>query len=259
MSEQGLEFTVHNGIAELILNRPERGNGLDLDMAKGLLQLAIRCDQDKAIRCVVLSGGGRMFCVGGDIGGFAAAGAQAGSYLSELAGTMNLALSRLLRMNKPLLTLVNGPAAGAGLSLALSGDVVLASPAASFTSAYTAIGMAPDCGLSWILPRVAGLRVAQEMILTNRTVKAEEAASLGLVTRLVDDLERAGQDMALSLARGACGAIGASRRLLLDTFSSTLETALEREAREIAAAGASPEGQEGVAAFLGKRKPAFGD
>lgn len=254
-----IRFEQTGGIARLTLNRPEAGNSLDLDMARMMLRWAIRCDTDPSIRCVVLTGAGRMFCVGGDIGGFANAGDHADVYLSELAGIMNLAMSRFARMAKPLLVLVNGPAAGAGLSIALAGDVVLADRSAHFTSAYTAIGLVPDSGLTWWLPRAVGMRRAQEMIATNRRVGVEEAAAIGIITRVSDDLEAEGQDVAESLATSATKAIGAARLLLHESFATSYETQMEREARAIAAAGVGDEGQEGVAAFLAKRKPSFRD
>ncbi len=248
---------VAESIARITLNRPQAGNAIDLEMARALLDAAIRCDHDRAIRCVVLTGAGRMFCAGGDIGAFAAAGGNADAFLSELAGTMTLALSRLARMSKPLLVLVNGPAAGAGLSIAIAGDVVLAAPSAHFTSAYTGIGLVPDCGLTWWLPRLVGLRAAQEMIVTNRRIGAEEAARIGLVTRLADDLEAAGHEAAEALAAAPTAALAASRALLLESFSATLETQCEREGRAIAAAGVSADGVEGVAAFAARRSPEF--
>lgn len=256
MSEPVL-LDVADGVARIMLNRPERGNSLDLPLARALLAAAIRCDHDRGVRCVVLTGAGRMFCVGGDIGGFAGA-ERADDYLSELASTMGLAVSRLARMAKPLLVLVNGPAAGAGFSLALLGDVVLASRQAHFTAAYAAIGLVPDCGLTWWLPRVTGLRRAQELILTNRRVGADEAVSLGLVTRLSDDLDGDGGALAATLAKGPVAALGAAKRLLLDSGTTSLETQLELETRAIATAGGGAEGQEGVAAFLAKRPPNFG-
>jgi 2-(1,2-epoxy-1,2-dihydrophenyl)acetyl-CoA isomerase len=246
-----------DGLARLTLNRPDAGNAINLPMARALLQAAIACDRDPAVRCVVLTGAGRMFCVGGDIASFQDAGDGADAYLSELAGMMTLALSRLARMAKPLLILVNGPAAGAGLSIALAGDVVLATSSVHFTSAYTAIGLVPDCGLTWWLPRIVGLRRAQEMMVTNRRIGAEEAAQIGIVTRLVEDLDTAGRDAASTLSASPVGAVGAIRRLLLDSFSASLETQCELEGRAIASAGAGPEGREGVAAFLAKRKPDF--
>lgn len=279
MSEaNSILMDVRNGVAWVTLNRPDAGNAIDLPMARALLQTAIACDSDSSVRCVAITGAGRMFCAGGDISGFQAAGDKADAYLSELAGTMTLALSRLARMPKPLLMLINGPAAGAGLSIAVAGDLVLATRSSHFTSAYTGIGLVPDCGLTWWLPRVVGYRVAQEMMVTNRRVSAEEAVQVGLVTRLVDDvavetdrgtslelnaappadtLSAAGEKAAAMLAASPIGAIGAVRHLLLDSFSASLETQCEREGRAISAAGVGPEGKEGVAAFLAKRKPDF--
>ncbi|MBO1361689.1 enoyl-CoA hydratase/isomerase family protein [Acetobacter sacchari] len=257
MTERSLLVEVRDGVAWLTLNRPDAGNAIDIPMARELLAAAIRCDHDRAVRCVVLTGAGRMFCVGGDIASFQAAADRADDYLSELAGTMTLALSRFARMGKPLLTLVNGPAAGAGLSMAIAGDIVLAVSSAHFTSAYTAIGLVPDCGLTWWLPRVVGLRRAQELIATNRRVACEEAVAIGLVTRLVDDLNGAGAETAAALASSATAALAAARRLLLESYSASFETQSEREARAIAAAGVGDEGREGVGAFLGKRKPDF--
>jgi 2-(1,2-epoxy-1,2-dihydrophenyl)acetyl-CoA isomerase len=254
-----LLFERDGAIATLTLNRPDAGNSLNLELARALLEASIRCDSDPSIRCVVLTGAGRMFCAGGDISAFTTAGDAVPAMLSELAGTLHLAISRLARIAKPLLTLVNGPAAGAGLSLALAGDIVIAARAAHFTAAYTAIGLTPDGGMSWLLPRLVGLRKAQEMILTDRRVGAEEAEALGLVTRTVDDAALAdeGRTAAATLSRAAVGALGASRALLLESFAAGIETQMEKEARAIAAAGGGPESREGIAAFLAKRKPNY--
>lgn len=257
--EPPLLFEHRGSVVELTLNRPEQGNSINLEMARALLGAAIRCDSDPAVRCVVLTGAGRIFCAGGDVGLFAAAGDQIPAFLSELASTLHAAVAKLARMAKPLLVLVNGPAAGAGLSLAASGDVVIAARSAHFTAAYTALGLTPDGGLTWLLPRLVGLRKAQEMILTNKRVAAEEAEALGLVTRTVDDaaLGGEGQATAALLSRSAASALGAARALLLESFADGLETHLEKEARAIAAAGAGPESREGIAAFAGRRKPEF--
>ena len=254
-----LLFEQDGAVATLTLNRPDIGNSIDIDMARALVEAAIRCDHDPSVRCVVLTGAGRMFCAGGDLGLLTAAGAQAPALLSELAGTLHMALSRFARMAKPLLVLVNGPAAGAGLSLAVAGDVVLATRSAHFTAAYTAVGLTPDGGLTWLLPRLVGLRKAQEMILTNRRIAADEAETLGLVTRTIDDeaFAEEGQATAARLSRSAVSALGAVRALLLESFSGELEAQMERETRAIAAAVAGPESAEGIAAFLAKRKPDF--
>ena len=259
MSASPVLVEVNDGIAWITLNRPDAGNAIDLAMARALVDAAILCQTDVAIRCVVLTGSGRLFCVGGDVGLFASAGDRVSALLSELAGTLHMALARFARMAKPLLVLVNGPAAGAGLSLAISGDVVLAARSAYFTAAYGAIGLTPDGGMSWLLPRVVGLRKAQEIILTNRRIKSEEAEAIGLVTRLVNDemLAAEGKTTATMLAGSAVAALGAARALLQESLSASYETQLEREARAITAAGAGAECREGLAAFFAKRSPDF--
>jgi 2-(1,2-epoxy-1,2-dihydrophenyl)acetyl-CoA isomerase len=246
-------------VVKLILNRPEAGNALNMELARALAAAAIQCDTDTSIRCVTLTGRGRLFCAGGDVNEFAAAGAAVGPMLSELAGTMAIAVSRLARMQKPLLCLVNGPVAGAGLSLAILGDVVLAARSAHFTVGYTAIGLTPDCGASWLLPRLVGLRKAQELVLTNRRIHAAEAEAIGLITRAVDEdrLPAEGAAMTEVLDRAATAAVGASRALFLESFGAGLETHMDHEARKISVAGAGVEGQEGIAAFVQKRSPNF--
>ncbi|HJQ16004.1 MAG TPA: enoyl-CoA hydratase/isomerase family protein [Allosphingosinicella sp.] len=254
-----LLFEQDRGIARLTLNRPEHANSIDLAMTRALLEAAIRCDTDPTIRCVVLTGTGRLFCAGGDIDAFVSAGEGIPALLSETAGTLHLAMSKLARMEKPLVGLVNGPAAGAGLSLAILGDVVIAARSAHFTVAYSGIGLTPDGGCTWLLPRLIGLRKAQEMIITNRRVKSDEAERLGLVTRVVDDdaLALEGEKIATELCRSAVSSLGVARGLLLESFNGGLESHMEREARAIAAAGSGPESREGISAFLAKRKPEF--
>jgi 2-(1,2-epoxy-1,2-dihydrophenyl)acetyl-CoA isomerase len=259
MSTPRIRLERTGDIARITLDRPEVGNAIDLELARELLDAAIACDHDKAVRCVVLTGAGRFFCVGGDIGLFRSAGERLPQVLSELTGTLHLAVSRLARMAKPLLVLVNGPAAGAGMSLALLGDVVLASSGASFASAYGALGLSPDGALTWLLPRLVGLRRAQELVLTARRVDAAAAKALGLVTDTVEaaELETAGQAMAERLAAASAPAIGAARNLLLQSLASTLESHMESESRAISALGAGPEAIEGVRAFLDKRAADF--
>lgn len=254
-----VQFSVSDGVATVTLNRPDAGNAVDLVMARELVEVAIRCQTDTAIRCVVLTGAGRIFCAGGDVGLFREAGDHVDALLSDLAGTLHMALARFARMAKPLLVLVNGPAAGAGLSLAIAGDVVLCARSAHFTAAYGALGLTPDGGMSWWLPRLVGLRKAQEIILTNRRIKADEAERIGMVTRLVDDdmLTQEGAAMAATLANAAIGAIGAARALLRDSFQTGFETQLESEATAISRAGAAPECREGLAAYFARRSPDF--
>lgn len=247
------------GIAHLTLNRPDAGNAIDPALAADLARAATDVAADPAVRCVLLTGAGRLFCAGGDVGGMAAAGADAPRFLRDLADTLHGAVVTMATMAKPLVVAVNGPAAGAGLSLALLGDVVIASRSAHFTAAYTGIGLSPDGGMSWLLPRIVGLRRAQAMILTNARIGADEAERIGLVTRTVDDADLAdeAQRTAQALVAAPTAAIGAARHLLLEGATATLRDHLEAEAATIAAAGGHPESREGVAAFLARRKPVF--
>ncbi|PBN43244.1 enoyl-CoA hydratase/isomerase family protein [Sphingobium sp. D43FB] len=255
----GIAFTVEDGIGRITLDRPEAGNAITLPLARALLAAAIRCQTDAAIRCIVLTGNGRLFCAGGDVQLLAGAGDKRSEVLSELIATFHAAVARLARAPKPLVTLVNGPAAGAGFSLAMLGDVVIGARSAHFTAAYGAIGLTPDGGLSWLLPRLVGLRTAQDIILTNRRIKAEEAEAIGLVTRIVDDeaLADEGLRVATTLADAPMAALAASRALLADSFETGLETQLDRELRSMAAAGAGRESEEGLSALLAKRPANF--
>lgn len=253
-----LIFSREGGVACLTLNRPDAANALDETMAQALLEAAITCDEDQAIRVVLLTGNGKLFCGGGDLNSFAAAGDSVSRMAKALTTILNGAISRFSRMSKPLVVAVNGPAAGAGLSLAMLGDIVIAAPEAHFSAAYTAIGLTPDLGATWLLPRLVGLRRAQELVLTNRRVSAPEAAEIGLITRVAqqDVLAEARVD-AQRLANGAVGALGVARGLLARAFNTVLEEQLMHEANGIAAALRGAEGQEGVRAFLEKRQPDF--
>jgi 2-(1,2-epoxy-1,2-dihydrophenyl)acetyl-CoA isomerase len=254
-----LRFERDGAIARIAFNRPEFGNTIDVDVARALMHAAIECDADDSIRCVVLTGTGKLFCAGGDIRSFAAADDAVPAYLKELTSYLHAAIAGFSRMAKPLVTSINGPAAGAGLSLAVLGDIALATAAAHFTVAYTAIGLSPDGGSTWLLPRLIGLRRTQELALLNRRVSAEEAVQLGLITRVVADgtLEAETAKVAETLAESATAAIGRTRNLLLTSFGASFETQMESEARAVSEAARGDENREGVRAFLEKRKPRY--
>jgi 2-(1,2-epoxy-1,2-dihydrophenyl)acetyl-CoA isomerase len=258
MSEQRLRFELSDGVATLTLDRP-KANGIDLEMGRALMHAAIRCHEDAAIRAVLLTGAGPMFCAGGDLKSFATLGAGLPAALLELTTYLHAATSRFLRMQKPMVVAVNGTAAGAGMSLAIAGDVVIAAESASFTMAYTAAGLAPDGSSSWMLPRLCGMRRTQELMLTNRTLSAAEALDWGLVTRVVPDAQLASESGALArqLAQGPTRAFGVVKSLLAETFSTAYEAQLEHEARGIAAMAGTPDGQEGIRAFVEKRPARF--
>ena len=254
-----LRVEMAGGVAVLTLDRPECGNAIDGAMALALLDAAARCESDAAVRCVVLTGAGKLFCGGGDAAAFAGAGQNVREVVSRQAGIYHAAIARLAAMSKPLITAVNGPAAGAGLGLAIMGDIALASDSAHFTFGYTAIGMTPDGGTSWFLPRLIGMRRAQEMAMTNRRVAAAEAAAMGLVTRVVpaDALVEEAMTQASVLARGATAALGLTRNLLWSGFQTDLVAQLHREGAGLAEAAAGPEGREGIQAFIERRSPRF--
>lgn len=249
MSEHILRCEIDGAVGRLTLNRPTQGNAIDVAMADALMEAAVRLAEDPAVKVVTLTGNGRLFCAGGDIAAFSAG--EPGAVIARITVSLHAAINRLATMSKPLVCLVNGPAAGAGLGVAMLGDIVIAASSAHFTSAYTAIGVSPDAGTSWLLPRLVGLRHAQDMILTNRRVGAEEAVAIGLVTRMVPDEALAGEGdrLAQSLAKGATGAFATARNLLHRNYASSLADHLEVEAAGIVAAARSEEASARFAAF----------
>lgn len=257
MSEP-LNIERRGSAAWLVLNRPASGNAIDVQLADALREAGAMLREDPASRVVVITGRGALFCAGGDIRAFAQGG-SASEAIDAITSRLHPAIEALVALPKPIITLVNGPAAGAGLGLALLGDVVLAARSAHFTSAYTAIGLTPDAATSWLLPRLVGLRRAQEMILTNRRVSADEAERIGMITRAVEDdqLIAEGEKLVGRLAACAGKACGASRALLLASFGATLHEQLAAEARSIASQAENREGSEGIASFLEKRPPNY--
>ena len=245
-------------VAYVTLNRPDCGNAINADLAESLGRAVAAIAEDRDARVLVLSGAGRLFCAGGDIRAFAE-GENASDAINAITSRLHPAMETLLALQKPIVTLVNGPAAGAGLGLALCGDIVLAASSAHFTSAYTAIGLTPDGGTSWLLPRLIGLRRAQEMLITNRRISAKEAAEIGLVTDVVEpeDLKRAGQELSQRLAQGAIHACASARRLLLEGLTRPFGEQLRKEAELIAAMSLKPEGVAGISSFLDGSKPSF--
>ncbi|MCC6847245.1 MAG: enoyl-CoA hydratase/isomerase family protein [Deltaproteobacteria bacterium] len=259
MPYENITLECHDGIAVLTLNRPNAANSIDLPLARELMDAAIACDDDPDVRAVVLTGAGKMFCAGGDLRSFADAGPKIASRLKELTAHLHAAISRLTRMDAPVVAAVNGMAAGAGFSLAIAADLVIASEGAGFVMAYTQAGLVPDGSSTFFLPRRIGDRRTRELMLTNRRLTAAEALAWGLVNQVVaaDDLLPAATTLAATLAAGPTRAFGATKALLNETFEHGLEAQMELEARAIAAASISPDGQEGIRAFLEKRKPVF--
>jgi 2-(1,2-epoxy-1,2-dihydrophenyl)acetyl-CoA isomerase len=228
-------------------------------MASELNRAAHLCSSDPELKAVVLTANGRFFCAGGDIREMLSHGDRVGEAVKSLADDLHSAISTLSRMQAALVIAVNGIAAGAGFSLALIGDIVLAAESARFTMAYTRAGLCPDGSSSYFLPRLVGLRRAQELMLTNRTLDAQEAASLGLVTRVVADDDLAAQtgQLANELASGARLSTAYVKKLLLVSAGNDLETQMELEGQLVSRCAASPDGREGIQAFVEKRRPEF--
>jgi len=241
------------------LDRPESGNAIDVTMAQALLDAALLCSSDPSVRCVILTGAGSMFCAGGDIKAFGEAD-DPGTLIESITAPLHAAIARLMRMEKPLITAINGAAAGAGFGLALLGDVALAARSAKFAVAYGALGVSPDAGTSWLLPRLVGFRQAQRLAMLGERIDAAEAERIGLVTRVVDDNLLLDEAKATGerLCKSSGTATKRTRQLLLASYGASLEAQLEREAESIASAAREPDGREGIAAFLAKRPPVFG-
>ena len=255
-----IEFESDKGVAVIRLARPNSGNAINLALAQDLATAARTCAEDSAIKGVLLTGSGAMFCVGGDLKAFSASGEDVSNLVRQVAEKLHDAIWYFRQMGAPIVIAVNGTAAGAGFSLTMAGDIVLAARSAKFTMAYTAAGLTPDGGASFFLPRLVGLRRAQELIHTNRILDASQAKDWGLVTDIVDDHQLEATALA-TVRRLACGsgfAHSAAKALLNRSVASSLETQLALEEEKVALAAGSPDGREGISAFLEKRRPSFG-
>ena len=260
MSEYNLlEFKVDAGVATITLNRPDAANAFNLLLASELNHAANRCRHDPSVRVVVLNANGKLFSAGGDLSVMSDAGDQVDAALKQLTDQLHTAFSTLMRMRAPLIVAINGTAAGIGLSLALIGDITIASEKASFTLAYTAAGLSPDGGATYLLPKIIGIKRAKEMMITNRRLTAAEALDWGMINKVVAAEALQDETMALagSIAQGATNAFGSVKSLLLSSFSESFESQMVLEVEEIARNAMSADGKEGIQAFLDKRKPLF--
>ncbi|WP_420996085.1 enoyl-CoA hydratase-related protein [Cupriavidus sp. 30B13] len=244
------------GVATITLNRPDVLNALNAELMAELRASVERAAQDEAVRAVVLTGNGRGFCAGADLAGRQGEMKDSGTLLRERYHPIVLALRN---MPKPVVTAVNGVAAGAGMSLALAGDVVLAGRSASFLQAFSKIGLVPDAGSTYFLPRYAGEMRARALAILAEKIDAEEAHRIGLVWKVHADDALAAETakLAAHLAQMPTFAYGLIKEALNASFDSNLPDQLEREASLQTRASASQDFKEGVAAFLEKRKPQF--
>lgn len=259
MSYETIRFETADGVSRITLDRPDDANALNAQMGRELYDAALRCASDRGLRAVVITGRGKMFCAGGDLKSFHAEGEAAAAAVMRLASTLHAALIRFAQLDAPVIMAVNGTAAGAGFSLALAGDFVIASERARFVSAYTAAGLTPDGSSTYFLPKHVGLLRAKELLFTNRALSAEEACAWGLVNKVVpeDALEAEADALAADFAQGPTLAFGGLKQLLLSAYDTPLESQLERETRGIVAMIDSRDGRHGIESFVEKRKPSF--
>lgn len=249
------------GIATISLNRPNALNAVNERMGQELLDALRTAERDDEVRCLIITGKGRAFCAGEDIQ------ALRGEYergenpkLGErLLHKYNPIITRIRRIEKPVIAAVNGVAAGAGAGIAYSCDIRVASDSAKFLQAFIRVGLAPDSGTSFFLPRLVGFAKALELSLTGDELTSKDAERFGLVSKVVpgEQLMATAKELAIKLAAGPTKAIGLTKRALNKSVSSDLERVLEYESYLQGIAGATADHLEAVRAFFEKRKPVF--
>jgi 2-(1,2-epoxy-1,2-dihydrophenyl)acetyl-CoA isomerase len=251
-------------IATLTLNRPASLNTLDPEMIDALIAHSAALAADDSVRCVIIKGAGRHFMAGGDIRSFAEQLADSpsdrGRHFTRMVEHMHTAIESVQRMPHPVLAVVHGAAAGFGLSLLCACDLAIAAESSYFTSAYRHLGLTPDGGMSYSLPRLVGLKKAMEIVLLGERFDVAEALRLGIVNRVVADteLDAVAQQLALALSTGPVLALRNGKRLVNQSLSQSLSAQLLSEAESFGACAATEDFAEGVRAFLEKRSPRFG-
>src|SRR6266700_4288314 len=256
--EEHVIVHVHDGVGLIQLNRPEKLNAIGALTRRQLGEAIKQAERDDAVRVVVLTGSGRAFCSGADVTEMVGAGGMrtpedVGNVLRNEYMPM---LTRLRTMPKPTIAAMNGPAVGIGASYALACDIRIATPEAYLLEAFINIGLAPDGGVSWLLPRLAGTGVAYEMFFTGKPLSAADAHRLGVINRIVpaERLEEEVRDLANHLVSQPRQAMAAAKRAVTHALESSFEEALEFESYLQEAQASSPEFAEGVQAFLARRK-----
>lgn len=260
-TEPPVLYDVSDGVATITLNRPDAMNSLDVTTKVALRDAVTQAADDGQVRCVVLTGRGRAFCVGQDLKEHVdlLESGTSDQLFRTVPEHFNPIVRALSTMAKPVVAAVNGVAAGAGASLAFACDFRVLSDGAGFNLAFAGIGLSCDTGSSWTLPRLVGRAKAMELLYFPRTVKAEEALELGLATKVVPAVDLAAEvgDLAVQLAGGPTVAYGAIRRSVAFSSGHDLEASTEFEAQMMAHTGATDDHRRAVASFIAKEKPTF--
>lgn len=259
MTYDTIKFDLDGQMAVITLNRPEQMNAMDLQMSEELLDASFRCDTDKNIRSVVITGAGKMFCAGGDLKAFLAEGDDIPGFVTKMATILHAAIARFNRMDAPVVMAINGTAAGGGFSFCLSGDYSIASEKAKFVSAYTASGLSPDASSTYFIAKHVGLLRAKELVLTNRVLSADEALQWGLVSRVVAEgrLMEEALKLGHQFSNGPTKAYGMAKKLLHTAYSESMETQLEFESQGISSMMRTEDARHGLKAFSEKSIPQF--
>jgi 2-(1,2-epoxy-1,2-dihydrophenyl)acetyl-CoA isomerase len=254
---EDLRYEVSDGVATLTLDRPDALNALTIRLKEELLAAVRAAERDRDVRAIVLTGAGRAFCAGQDLR--ERLEPDAVGLGEEIRLRYNPLVRAIRGLSKPVLASVNGVAAGAGAALALGCDVRIASEGASFVLAFGRIGLVPDSGVSWLLPRLVGGSKAMELALLDEPMSAADAERFGLVARVVPADRLADETTVLGgrLAALAPRAVSLTKRMLSRTWDVSLDEQLEFEAYAQALAGSTEDHAEGIAAFVEKRKPRF--
>ena len=245
---------LQGGVATVTLNRPDKLNSFTAKLNADLLDVLQTADGDPSIRCVVLTGAGKGFCAGQDLGDLDMDNLQ-----NVLEKQYNPLLRQISAMQKPMIARVNGVAAGAGANVALNCDIVIAAKSAKFIQSFSQIGLVPDGGGSWILPRLIGQARAMALAMTAEPVAAEAAQAMGMIYKAVDDeqLDAATAELANTLANLPTVALSLIRNMLRQSSTNTLHEQLDLERNFQHLASKTNDFQEGVDAFLNKRKPVY--
>jgi 2-(1,2-epoxy-1,2-dihydrophenyl)acetyl-CoA isomerase len=258
MSTSSVQVETRGAVALVTLNRPDSANTLNIEIAMDLLAAAMTCGRNPAVRAVVLTGAGRQFCLGGDLRAMASRGGAVDGYLRELTGYLHSAISHFVRMDAPVIAAVNGTAAGAGVGLVTMADLAVCGESSKFKLAYSGVGLTPDGGTSFLLPRTIGIKRTMELLLLDRALTSGEALEWGLVNSVVEDSQVLDEALRVAehLSAGPTQAFGRTKRLLAASIAG-LESQMVLESETIASQAVTEQGTEGINAFLQKRKPDF--